>query len=599
MTEPFEQAYNDALAHHRQGRLADADRLYAQAVALKPDLVEAHNNRGAIRQLAGDWAGALSCYDAAIRFRPGYAEALANRGNVLIQLRRYDAALASFERALALTPGRASALNGRAGVLFKLKRFEQALAAYEQLRAADPANPYALGGMLIAAMNLCDWKTVERIAPEVRQGIVDGTAVVAPFPFLGLSDDKALQLKCARNAIAELGLQPVPPLWRGERYAHDRIRLAYISSDFCQHPVPLLIARLIESHDREHFEVLGFSTGLNDNSPIRARIEKAFDRFHDVQGQTPAAIARRLREDEVDILVDLTGHTEGDHFEILNRRPCPIQVNWLGYPGTSGAASLDYILADPIVAPPEHAPFFREQIVQLPDCYFPTSYGAPAAPPSRAEAGLPPLPSDGVGNGFVFCSFNNSWKITRAMFDVWMRLLAGVPGSVLWLLESSTGFRDNLRREAGARAIAPERLVFAPRVSPDVNLARLARADLVLDTSPYNGHMTTSDALWAGVPLVTLAGQAFAGRVAMSQLSAIGMGELVIHSLVDYEALALKLACDPALLKATREKLARSRNLAPLFDTARMVQTVESAFATMLEIHNKGEAPRGFRVGDR
>ena len=585
MTEPFEQAYNQALAHHRQGRLADADRLYAQAVALKPDLVEAHNNRGAIRQIAGDWAGALSCYDAAIRFRPDYAEALANRGNVLIQLRRYDEALASFDRALALTPGRASALNGRAGVLFKLKRFEQALAAYGQLRSAHPANPYALGGMMIAAMNLCDWATVERITPEVKRGIADGTAVVAPFPFLGLSDDKALQLKCAQNAIAELGLGPVPPLWRGERYAHDRIRLAYISSDFCQHPVPLLIARLIEAHDRERFEVLGFSTGLNDHSPIRARIEKAFDHFHDVQGRPASAIARRLREDEVDILVDLTGHTEGDHFGMLAARPCPIQVNWLGYPGTSGAAALDYILADPIIAPAEHAAFFSEKIVQFSDCYFPTSYGALAAPPSRAEAGLPP-------DGFVFCSFNNSWKITRAMFDVWMRLLAGVSGSVLWLLESSTGFRDNLRREAGARVIAPERLVFAPRVSPDANLARLALADLVLDTSPYNGHMTTSDALWAGVPLVTLAGHAFAGRVAMSQLAAIGMADLVTDSLEAYEALALKLARDPRLLATTREKLARNRNLAPLFDTARMVQSVESAFATMLDIHNKGEAPR-------
>ncbi|HEX4273158.1 MAG TPA: tetratricopeptide repeat protein, partial [Rhizomicrobium sp.] len=332
MTAPFERAYSDALTHHRAGRLAEADRLYAQALTLNPALVEAHYNRGAIRQLAGDWAGALSCYDAALRARPDYAEALSNRGNVLIQLRRYDQALASFDQALAITPGRPSALNGRAGVLFKLKRFEEALAAYRQLRTADRDNPYALGGMLIAAMNLCDWPAVERIAPEVKRGIASGTAVVAPFPFLGFSDDKALQLKCARNAVAELGLSPVPPLWRGERHHHDRVRLGYISSDFCQHPVPLLIARLIELHDRERFEVYGFSTGLNDNSPIRARIEKAFDRFHDVQGQPAHVVANLLRQQEVDILIDLTGHTEGDHFEILGHRPCPVQVNYLGYP---------------------------------------------------------------------------------------------------------------------------------------------------------------------------------------------------------------------------------------------------------------------------
>jgi len=592
MTAPFEQIYNQALAHHRHGRLAEADRLYAQAVKLKPDLVEAHNNRGAIRQLAGDWAGALACYDAAIRFRPDYAEGLANRGNVLIQLRRYDQALASFDRALALTPGRASALNGRAGILSKLKRFEQALATYGQLRAADPANPYALGGMLIAAMNLCDWKTVEHLTLQVKHGIADGTAVIAPFLFLGLSDDNALQRKCARNAIAELRLHAVPPLWRGERYGHGRIRLGYISSDFCQHPVPLLIARLIEDHDRSRFEVLGFSTGLNDNSPIRARIEKAFDQFHDLQGQPPARIAQFLRAREVDILVDLTGHTEGDHFAILAARPCPIQVNYLGYPGTCGTDSLDYILADPVVAPFDHQQFFSEKIAQLSDCYFPTSYGALLPPPSRAEAGLPE-------EGFVFASFNNSWKITRPIFEVWTRLLQAVPGSVLWLLDSSTGFRDSLGREAAARGVAPDRLVFAPRLSPQANLARQPLADLMLDTSPYNGHMTTSDALWACVPLVTLAGSAFAGRVAMSQLLALGMGELVSESVAAYETLALKLARDPELLRATRDKLTHNRNAMPLFDIPRLVQNVECAFATMMEIQTKGEAPRRFRVGDR
>jgi predicted O-linked N-acetylglucosamine transferase (SPINDLY family) len=592
MTAPFERAYSEGLSLHRQGRLTDADRLYAEALKLKPDLVEAHNNRGAIRQVAGDWAGALACYDAAIRFRPDYAEALANRGNVLIQLRRYEEALASFDRALALTPGRASALNGRAGVLSKLKRFEEALATYGQLRAADPANRYALGGMLIAAMNLCDWETVERITPDVRQGIANGAAMVAPFPFLGLSDDNALQLKCAQNAIAELGLRPMPPLWRGETFGHDRIRLGYISSDFCQHPVPLLIARLIESHDRGRFEVLGFSTGLNDDSPIRTRIERAFDRFLDVQGRTARAIAQLLREQEVDILVDLTGHTEGDHFEILNMRPCPIQVNWLGYPGTSGAASLDFILADATVAPFEQQTNFSEKIVQLPHCYFPTSYGALLRAPSRPQTGLP-------DQGFVFSSFNNSWKITRPIFEAWMRLLNAVPGSVLWLLDSSTGFRDTLRREALARGVSPDRLVFAPRVSPDQHLARQPLADLVLDTSPYNGHMTTSDALWAGVPLVTLAGRAFAGRVAASQLVAIGMDELITDSLPAYEALALKLAVDPALLSAMRGKLDRNRSLMPLFDIPRLVQNVESALATMREIRTKGGAPRGFRVGER
>ena len=280
-------------------------------------------------------------------------------------------------------------------------------------------------------------------------------------------------------------------------------------------------------------------------------------------------------------MVDLTGHTEGDHFEILNVRPCPIQVNWLGYPGTGGTPSLDYILADATVAPREDQSFFSEKIMPLPDCYFPTSYGPLAALTSRAEAGLPP-------QGFVFGGFNNSWEDHAC--DV-RRLDAAArkpwPGSVLWLLDSSAGFRDTLKREAQARGIAPERLVFAPRISPDANLARLALTDLVLDTSPYNGHMTSSDTLWTGVPLVTLAGDAFAGRVAASQLAAIGMGELITTDLAAYEALALKLARDLALLAATREKLARNRDTTPLFAVPALVQNVERAFTAM------HETPRG------
>jgi predicted O-linked N-acetylglucosamine transferase (SPINDLY family) len=268
-----------------------------------------------------------------------------------------------------------------------------------------------------------------------------------------------------------------------------------------------------------------------------------------------------------------------------------VQVNYLGYPATSGTSSLDYVLADPVVAPFADQPFFSEQIVQLPSCYFPTSYDVVPPAPSRSSAGL-------AQHAFVFCSFNNSWKITRDMFETWVRLLKAVPGSLLWLLESSSGFRDRLGHEAKVRGIAPERLVFAPRLSPQDNLARQGLADLVLDTAPYNGHMTASDALWAGVPLVTLRGQAFAGRVAASMLQAIGFAELVTDSLADYEALALKLAQDPALLAGLRDRLAASSKTKALFDVHGLRQSVESAFLAMLKISQKKEAPRGFRVGN-
>jgi len=574
MPGQFERIYDQALALHRQGRLAEADALYAQALALKPDLVEAHNNRGAIRQMAGDWDGALACYDGALRYRPDYVEALANRGNCLIQLRRWPEALAAFDRTLKLSPGRVSALNGRAGTLSKLKRFPEALAAYGRLHAADRQNPYALGGMLVAAMQMCDWDAVEKLRPAVEAGVARGTAIVPPFLFLGFSGDPALQLRCAQNAIAELGLPTVAPLWRGEAYGHSRLRVGYLSADYCQHPVALLIARLIEGHDRSRFEVLGFSTGLDDRSAIRGRMAKAFDQFIDLRGRGAAESAQLIRRLEVDILVDLTGHTEGDHFAILNHRPAPVQVNWLGYPGTDGAPSLDYILADAAVTPPGHEPFFSEKIVRLPDCYFPTAYDPAAATPSRAETGLPEA-------GFVFASFNNSWKITRDVFAVWLRLLGAVPGSVLWLLDANDGFRDNLRRAASAAGLAPARLIFAPRTDADNHLARQQLADLMLDTGPYNGHMTTSDALWAGVPLVTVLGTAFAGRVAASQLQTLGLPELIATSLEAYEALALALAKDPGRLAALRAKLAAARTASPLFDSDRMRQNVEDALLAM------------------
>jgi predicted O-linked N-acetylglucosamine transferase (SPINDLY family) len=574
MKGQFEITYDQALALHRQGRLAEADVLYARALALKPDLVEAHNNRGAIRQLAGDWDGALACYDGALRHRPDYVEALANRGNVLIQLRRWPEALASFDKVLKLSPGRVSALNGRAGTLGKLKRFPEALAAYGQLRAADPQNPYALGGMLIAAMQMCDWEAVESLRPAMETAVARGTAIMSPFLFLGFSGDPALQLRCARNAIAEMDLPSVAPLWRGERYGHDRLRIGYLSADYCQHPVALLIARLLERHDRARFEVLGFSTGPDDASAIRGRMARAFDVFHDLRSRGAHEVAALIRRLEIDILVDLTGHTEGDHFAILNYRPAPVQVNWLGYPGTDGAPSLDYILADAIVAPPGDERFFSEKIVRLPNCYFPTAYDPTPPAPSRAEAGLPE-------QGFVFASFNNAWKITRPVFAAWLRLLQAVPGSLLWLLDANDAFRENLRRAATAAGVEPTRLIFAPRTDADSHLARQQLADLMLDTIPYNGHMTSSDALWAGVPLVTVLGTAFAGRVAASQLQAAGLAELITHSLEDYEALGLALARDPARLAALREKLAAARATSRLFDAEAMRQNVEQAFLAM------------------
>jgi protein O-GlcNAc transferase len=570
--------YGDALYNQgntlcRLERFAEAVGIYEYLLQLEPRHAGALNNLGVALWSLGRVPEALARHDAALAVMPDFVSALNNRANALTKLRRFEESLASYQRSLAILPNQPATLESRAAILLRLKRYRDALAAYEAILRADPAHRYALGGILTAAMNLCDWKTLERIRPLVKTAIAQQSAVLPPYMVLALDDDPALQLACGRNAVTDQLGARTPPAAPAP-YRHDRIRVAYLSSDFCQHPVPALIVRLIELHDRARFEVLGISTGMDDGSAIRARIAKAFDQFHDVQARSPRDVAALLRKLEVDILVDLNGHTEGNNFEILGQRPAPVQVSYLGYPGSTGADFIDHVLADGIVAPDAAA--FSEDVIRLPDSYFATSYQWSGDTPTRAQAGLPP-------DGFVFCAFNNSFKITAPLFDVWMRLLEQVPASVLWLLAANADFQDNLRREATARGVDPARLVFAGRADPDQHMARLGLADLMLDTAPFNGHMTSSDALWRGVPLVTMPGRSFASRVAASLLTAMEMPELITDSLQAYEALALKLAQGPALLKSLRDRIAKNRDTTALFDADRLRLNVEAAYIAMLE----------------
>jgi predicted O-linked N-acetylglucosamine transferase (SPINDLY family) len=368
------------------------------------------------------------------------------------------------------------------------------------------------------------------------------------------------------------------------------LRIAYVSADFCAHPVAHQIVDLLEQHDRTAFEIHGVSLGPDDGSPIRARLVQATDHFHDVRPMNDRAVIRLLRGLEIDIAVDLTGHTQNGRPGLFAGRAAPIQVSYLGYPGTAGSACMDYILADAIVAPTSDQPFYSEAIVHLPDSYFVSdSRRAVSSAPARRDCGLPET-------GVVFCCFNQNWKITAAVFDVWMRLLHAVPGSVLWLRDCSPPARSNLQREAATRGIADERLIFADRVDFAQHLARLPLADMVLDTLPYNAHATASDALWAGVPVVTCMGQAFAGRVAASLLHAAGVAELVTTTLDDYESLALNLARDPGALASLKDRLVRGRAMAPLFDTARTTRHIEGAYQQM--VAQCGVTPAGFAVAD-
>jgi predicted O-linked N-acetylglucosamine transferase (SPINDLY family) len=381
------------------------------------------------------------------------------------------------------------------------------------------------------------------------------------------------------------GYPAATPLWQGQRYRHERIRVAYLSADFHQHATSILMAGLFEHHDRSRFEVIAISYGPNIQDAMRARLLQAFERFIDVSTQTDLEIAQLLCTLEVDIAVDLKGYTADCRPGILAHRPAPIQVSYLGYPGSMAAPYIDYLLADRIVIPDSHRSFYSEQVVYLPDSYQVNDdrRGPAAVTPTRAECGLPE-------QGFVFCCFNNTFKITPFMFDIWMRLLQQAPASVLWLLKDSDLVERNLRHEAVAHGVAAERLIFAPRQEPAAHLARHRLADLFLDTLPYNAHTTASDALWAGLPVVTCTGGSFASRVAASLLHAVDLAELVAHSPEDYERLALSLANDPSRLQAIKARLVQGKSL-PLFDTDRFRRHLESAYFAMWARYRRGELP--------
>jgi predicted O-linked N-acetylglucosamine transferase (SPINDLY family) len=582
--------YNRGVVLRDLQRPAEALANFDQALSLKPDYVDALNNRGVVLRELKRPAEALASYDRALAIRPDYVEALNNRGSALRDMKRPAEALASHDLALAIEPHHADALCNRGIALRELKRPAEALASFDRALAIKPDHRYAFAGVAYAALATCDWARAEIIAGELERRIAQDSANIAPFTLLGYSNDQSLLLQSARKSLAEELPVPAQPLWHGKSRHHDRLRIVYLSADFRRHAVASLIVQLFELHDRARFEIVGVSFGPDDQSDMRARIVRGFDRFHDVRSQGDGDVAQLLSDMEIDIAVDLNGRTEESRLGILARRPAPVQATYLGYPGTTGADFIDYVIADKTVLPLDQQPFYSERIVHLPECYQvnDSTRKIAANAPTRREAGLP-------DDGFVFCCFNNNYKITAPVFDVWMRLMGRVEGSVLWLLQDAAA-RANLSRAAAARGIDPARLVFAGMREPEEHLARHRLADLFLDTLPYNAHTTASDALWAGLPVLTCEGAGFAGRVAASLLRASGHPELVTGDLHEYESLGLRLATEPALLRAFRQRLEQNRSSCPLFDTDRSRRHIESAYSTMWEIHQRGESPRSFGV---
>jgi predicted O-linked N-acetylglucosamine transferase (SPINDLY family) len=569
------ERYDEALASARR------------ALALRPELAEACYNRGIALAALDRNEEALASYDAAIRLKPAYAECHHNRAIALAALGRLDEALASHDRALALRPDYAEAWNNRGFVLRDLRRLDDASASFARALALRPDLPYLAGSHLHTKMQLCDWADYDRDCAQIGAAVAAGAAAAFPFQLLPWSSDPAMQLACARHLVDDKYPAAPSPLWRGERYAHRRIRVAYLSADLRDHPVAALTAGMFARHDRTRFETTAISF-KPDASEMRERLAPSFDRFVDAERMSDAEVARVVRELEIDIAVDLMGFTEGARPGVFARRPAPVQVNYLGYAGTLGRSTWDYIVADCFVIPEDSRQHYAENVVDLPDCFMANDDGRRISPrtPSRVEAGLPET-------GFVFCCFNNSFKITPDVFEVWMRLLGAVGGSVLWLSGTNASAVANLRREAERRGVAADRLVFAPRVPlNEDHLARLRLADLFVDTLHFNAHTTAADALWAGVPVLTCPGPTFASRVAGSLLQAIGLPELIAGSLADYETLAVALATDRDGLAAIRERLARNRDGAPLFDTERFTRAIEAVYVTMWQRAERGEPPQ-------
>ena len=624
-------------------RREEAIAAYDKALTLKPGYAEASNNRATVlldlkryseaiagferalriqADFADAWLGlggtwyelsefgkAAAAYEKALSLNPHLVKAWVGRGNILTTFMRYQEALQAFDRALDLDPDYAEMWVARAEVLAGLKRFDEAIVACDRALSLRPELGYAAGTRLNLKLLTCDWTDLEaeltRLADMIRrqQPSSDASADVAsdqrigngkvaqPMVMARLTDDPTLLMTSAINWIRVYAAHP-KPFERAATHHAGKVRLGYISQDFCQHVTGHGVVEMLERHDKERFEMYGFSLTADDGSAVRTRIAAAFDHFHDLSGLGDEAAARRIFDLGIDVLVEIAPLSHGSRPAILAYRPAPIQVNY-GPPGYStGASFMDYIIGDQWTLPLADQEFFCEKIANIPHSWFAHDSTVTISPrvPSRAEEGLPE-------HGFVFCCFNNSYKITPEFFAIWMRLLREVEGSVLWLAGNNDFAIANLRRAAAEAGIDPGRLVFAQmRSAIEDHLARHHLADLFLDTLPYNAQTTAMDALWAGLPVLTCAGRSFAGRIAQSILHDLDVPELIGEDLAAYERLAIALTRDPQRLRAIRAKVESNQLTTPLFDTGRLCRELEAAYETMVEIWRRGESPRSFSI---
>ena len=539
--------------------------------------------RGTAQQGLGQVEAALLSYDEAVKLQPDFSEVLINSGVLLRDLFRHKEALERFNQALSANPDNQTALANCGIILTEFKQSEYAIGFFLRLLALNSDYEYGYGLLLYERLHIADWTDFEVVRDLIVQGVRQGKRICKSLAFMALNDSAADQYLCSRIFSHYYAPRVRTPLWSGERYAHEKLRIAYVSPDFREHPVGHAMIGMLEMHDRKRFETVGISLGLDDGSQLRRRYEKAFDRFIDARLMPTEQIAKAIREMEIDIAVDLAGYTSDSRIAIFSYRPAPVQLNFLGYPGTLAVNYMDYIVADRTIIPESHQPFYSEEVAYLPDVYFPYDANLKISErkPTRAEYGLPE-------SGIVFCSFSHDYKISPPLWAVWMDLMRRVPDSVLWLVSRNPQSRTHFRMHAEESGVSADRLVFAERVPLiEDHLARYGLADIFLDTWPYNAHTTAADALFAGVPVVTMLGQAFPARVAASMLRALGLEELVASDLVGYAELAVSLAQNAELLLQTKDKVREARQKGAMFDTERFARNWEDL---MIELHQRKQA---------
>ncbi|CAM3711132.1 tetratricopeptide repeat protein [Vibrio aquimaris] len=565
--------YNNlAVVLRDKGKLQEALGYYQKALALKPDYAEAHNNKGVVLRDLGNQKDAVKAYQQALTINPDYAEAHNNLGIIFQEQDKLKQAYECYMKALSLKPNHVEAYDNLGAVLEKQDKPELAVMAYQKALTLDPHMKSVRLKKLYQQARLCDWPAMEEDIPKVETLGIQGKAV-SPFAALTFEDSplrhrlrseqfvKSKHLVCDLPQIAKPNQKP------------SRLRIGYFSADFHDHATMHLMSKVFALHDREKFDVYAYSFGPNTGDDIRKKAPDLFDVFHDVAKLSDLEIAKLARKDRIDIAVDLKGHTRDGRLGIFAKRPAALQISHVGYPGTTGADFIDYLIADSYLIPQEQRPYYTENIIYLPNSYQPNNNTRliPICSSTRQELGLP-------DKGLVFCCFNSPYKLSPKEFDIWMNVLKKVKGSVLWLFSNNPHVQRNLKQHAEQRGVNSERLIFAKPLQQEEHLARYQHADIFLDTFNVNAHTTASDALWAGVPVVTKSGQGFAARVSTSLLHAVGLPELVTHTNEEYLQVILQLANKPEKLAEIKQTLTSQPMSKPLFDTERYTQNLEKAY---------------------